>query len=166
MPNQIRKITQFHPLLHSVQTSTHTDKVMSRVDIFTPLFKKEERYSDFTIGFNKNPQTGNLAKIVDEQAIKQHLKNLILTNFGERFYNQTYGSNIKALLFEQSGPDTEQLLKTIIQQAIVSNEPRVAIIDIQVEDDSDNNSYKVNLFFSVININDPLQLELTIKRVR
>lgn len=139
---------------------------MSRADIFTPLFRKEERYSDFTINFNKNPQTGNLAKIIDEQAIKQHLKNLILTNFGERFYNQTYGSNIKALLFEQYGTDSVSMLKTVIEQAVITNEPRVGILDIQVEDDSDNNAYKVNLFFNVININDPLQLDLTIKRVR
>lgn len=139
---------------------------MSRVDIFTPLFRKEERYSDFTINFNKNPQTGNLAKITDEQAIKQHLRNLILTNFGERFYNQTFGSNIRSLLFEQYGPDSESMLKTVIEQAIITNEPRVAVLDIQVIDDSDRNAFIVNLFFNVININDPLQLELTIKRVR
>lgn len=139
---------------------------MSRADIFTPLFRKEERYSDFTINFNKNPQTGNLAKITDEQAIKQHLRSLILTNFGERFYNQTFGSNIKSLLFEQYGPDSESMLKTVIRQAIITNEPRVGVIDVQVADDPERNAFTVNLFFSVININDPLQLELTIKRVR
>lgn len=139
---------------------------MSRVDIFTPTFRKKERYSDFTMNFDKNPQTGNLAKITDEQSVKQHLKTLLLTNFGERFYNQGYGSKIKAVLFEEYSVNSSNMLKTLIQQSIVSNEPRVSILDMKVQEDPDTNSYLINLIFNVININEPQQLDLTIKRVR
>jgi phage baseplate assembly protein W len=45
-----------------------------------------------------------------QEAIKQNLKMLLLTNPGERIMNRDFGAGIRALLFEQ---DTENLRQTI-----------------------------------------------------
>lgn len=139
---------------------------MARADIYTPNYNQQERYSDFILSFDKNPQTGNLARVVNEESVKQALKALVLTNLGERFYSPFMGSKLKATLFEPANAITADLIRTTIIQAIENNEPRVNVIEVAVNDDSDNNRYLVNIVFNLINIPDVLQLDLLLKRAR
>jgi phage baseplate assembly protein W len=139
---------------------------MARVDIFTPFYKKEERYSDVSMGFEKNPLTGNIARVTDAQSIKQALKSLLLTDQGERLYNVNLGSKIKSSLFDPLDEITASVLNSSIRQAISNYEPRVEIVQLQVFPSQEMNAFKVNLFFSIINIPEVQQLDLTLKRVR
>jgi phage baseplate assembly protein W len=139
---------------------------MARSDIYTQTYNQQERYSDFLLSFDKNPQTGNLGRVINEQSIKQALKVLILTDLGERFYAPTLGSKLKATLFDPVDPATAELIRTTILQCIENNEPRVQVIEVVVADDAANNRYAVNVIFNLINIPDVLQLDLLLKRVR
>lgn len=139
---------------------------MSRADIFTPTYKKEERYSDFHLSFAKNPITGNLSKVTNEESIKQALRSLILTNKGERFYISNLGSKLRAALFEPADPVTAEVIRMTIQQTIAMYEPRVNVLSVNVYDRSEQNDYLVNIVFNLINIPDILQLDLFLKRVR
>lgn len=138
---------------------------MSRSDKFTPLTKKEY-YSDFLMNFDMNPVTGILARTTNEDAIKQSLKNLILTNMTERPYSPLTGSRINSLMFDPIDPFTMDNIKTEIRQTITNNEPRVNIIDIFVKPSLDQNTYIVNIIFSVINIPQEIRLEIFLQRVR
>ena len=84
----------------------------------------------------------------------------------ERFYNQTLGSKLKAALFEPADPMTAELIRTTIEQTITYYEPRANLIGIEVFDDADNNAYKVNIYFNLINIPDIIQLDVILKRAR
>lgn len=139
---------------------------MARSDYQTATRNSDERYSDFLINFDKNPVTGNLARAVNEEAVKSALKNLLLTNRGERFYNSNMGSQIKASLFEPADSVTADIIKTSIEQTIKYQEPRVDLLDVQIFDDEDNNAYRINIFFNLINIPDVIQLDLIVKRAR
>ena len=139
---------------------------MSRADYQTPTRNPDERYSDFLINFDKNPVTGNLAKSTNEEAVKQALKNLVLTNKGERFYNGQIGSNIKASLFEPADAVVADTIRTAIEQTIQYQEPRVNLLGIEIFDDFDNNAYRVNIVFNLINIPDVISLDLLLKRAR
>lgn len=139
---------------------------MARSDIYTPTYKQQERYSDFLLSFDKNPQTGNLAKVTNEESVKQSLKILILTSLGERFYSPFTGSKLKASLFDPVDPVTADIIKTTIFQCVQTNEPRVNLLEVVVADDYDNNRYVVNIVFNLINIPDVLQLDLILKRAR
>lgn len=139
---------------------------MARADIFTPRYKKEERYSDFVTSFDQNPLTGNLAKVTNEESIKQALTNLILTNQGDRFYNSTFGSTVKKSLFDPIDPMTSEMIRDSITNAIRYNEPRVNLLEVRISEISDQNAYAVAIIFTLINIPEQLQLNLTIKRVR
>jgi phage baseplate assembly protein W len=139
---------------------------MARSDIFSPRYKKEERYSDFLTSFDVNPLSGNLAKVSNEESVKQALRNLILTNQGERFYDSTIGSKIKASLFEPIDAFTVETLKTYIQNAIRFNELRVNLIDVRISDLAEQNAIVVTIVFTLINIPEENQLNLIIKRVR
>lgn len=139
---------------------------MARADKQSPTYKKEERYSDFVTDFIRNPVTGNLAKVSNEESVKQALKNLILTNLGERFYNPYAGSTVKASLFDPADAFTADQIRMSIVQAISQNEPRVNVLDVRIGDLPDQNAYSVQIVFTLINIGEPINLDLIIKRVR
>ena len=139
---------------------------MARIDIFTPSYKKEERYSDLAIGFDINPFNGNIARVTEAQSIMQALKTLLLTNQGERLYNIGMGSKIRSSLFDPLDEITASTINTSITQAINNYEPRVNIIQLQVTPSEELNAFKVNLFFTIINIPEVQQLNFTLKRVR
>jgi hypothetical protein len=139
---------------------------MARSNIYTQTYNQQERYSDFLLSFDKNPQTGNLGRVLNEQSVKQALRSLILTDLGERFYAPTIGSKIKSALFDPIDAATADLIRTTIYQAVQNNEPRVNLIEVVVADDADNNRYVVNIIFNLINIPDVIQLDLLLKRVR
>lgn len=139
---------------------------MARVDIFTPSYKKEERYSDIAIGFERSPLSGNIARVTEAQSITQALKTLLLTNQGERLYNIDLGSKIRASLFDPLDEITASTINNSIRQAINNYEPRVNILQLNVVPSQELNAFKVNLFFNIINIPEAQQLNITLKRVR
>jgi phage baseplate assembly protein W len=138
---------------------------MSRSDKYTP-FKKKEFYSDFLINFDMNPITGTLARVTNEDSVKQSLKNLILTNRTERPYNPLIGSRINSLLFDPLDSYTAQNIKEEIEETIKAFEPRAVLHEVFVSADEDNNGFTVNIIFSTINIPQETRIELFLQRVR
>ena len=72
---------------------------ITRADTFTESKKKIEFFSDFTNSFAKTPFGDQLGKLTNERSVSQSLKNLILTNLGERLFQPFVGSNVNAILF-------------------------------------------------------------------
>lgn len=139
---------------------------MSRSDAYVNKSKEEKRYSDIAIGFNMSPVTGNISRVTEDQAVKQALRTLILTNKGERMHRISLGSNLSSLLFDPIDPMTANMIRNTIEECIRNFEPRVDIIQVQVTPDVQNQQYRVGIFFRIINISEPQQLDLTLKRVR
>jgi phage baseplate assembly protein W len=138
---------------------------MARSDKYTS-FKKKEFYSDFLINFDMNPITGTLARVTNEDSVKQSLKNLILTNRTERPYNPLFGSRLNSLLFDPLDSYTAQNIKEEIEETIKAFEPRVILHEVFVSADEDNNGFIVNIIFSTINIPQETRIELFLQRVR
>lgn len=141
---------------------------MSRSDRFTIETRKKERYSDFLINFDRNPVTGYLAKAVNEQAIEQSLRNLILTNQGDWPFESSVGSKVKASLFEQNDFIMQNELKSAIEETISNHEPRVSLVDVVVSNNAnDNNRVNIQIIYSIINIpNETFTLNYVVSRVR
>lgn len=138
-----------------------------RLDRYSPTVVQSEYYSDFMNNLDLNPITGILAKVSNEDSIKQALKNLILTRRTERPYQPFIGSRITSLLFEPIDSVTINSIKNEIEETIRNNEPRVSLNEVVVTPDETNNSYNVSIYFSIINIStEPEILNLILKRVR
>lgn len=135
-------------------------------DKFT-ITQKAEIYSDFLNNLDLNPVTGYLAKATNANAVKQSIRNLILTTKTERFYRSDIGSKIHALLFEPVDAVTTDLLRTTITETIENNEPRAKLLNVHIEPSSEMNAYFINVYFEVINIpNNQFELNLVLRRVR
>jgi hypothetical protein len=140
--------------------------MLSRADTITQLDKKQELFSDFLDNFDKHPISHGLIKITNKQSIKQSLRNLILTNLGERLFQPNIGSNIHRALFEPNDIVTAENISFYIKNTIQYNEPRVKVLNIEVLPDISRYSFNVNIIFSVINSTTPVTLNLILKRVR
>lgn len=137
-----------------------------RAHKFTIENKKIERYSDFTIGFDLNPITGQLAKVTNEGAVGNAIKNLLMTELTERFYHPEIGSKINSLLFDLDDPETINLLRVTISETIRNHEPRAILNDLIINDDPDNHGVRIRVVYSLINIPEPYIVNLLIKRTR
>ena len=71
-------------------------------------------FKDLAVSFNSNPSTGDFGVVKNENAIKQSVRNLILTMFGERPFQPSIGSRVKMLLFEPWDPFSVDAIKSEI----------------------------------------------------
>ncbi len=123
-------------------------------------------FSDIPLDFEVHPLTNNLIPLKNERAIKQSVRNLVLTNFYENPYNGLLGSNILSSLFENYSPLVGSQIKKDIEQVIVNNEPRVTIVEIILDADIDYNGIKITIIFTCVNSLIPISVELLLDRVR
>lgn len=138
-----------------------------RQNRFTIETKKVEYYSDFMMNLDKNPLTGYVARLTNEESIKQSLKNLILTNRTERFFQPWIGSKVQSLVFELDGPMTRMMLEEEIRTTIQNCEPRVYTEQITIVEGDDDNTYHIRVDFSIVNIpEETFNLDIVLRRVR
>jgi phage baseplate assembly protein W len=123
-------------------------------------------FSDLDLNFTKHPVTGDITRRYDDNAIKQSIKNLLLTRNFERPFHSEIGSPIRAMLFEMPGPMFTNMLQRAIIDVINNFEPRVEILGVRVDDSVDTNSVYITLEFKIVNTERPITLDLALERTR
>ncbi len=122
--------------------------------------------ADLDLSFTPNPVTGDINPLRDIEAIKRSVKNLILTNFQERPFQPEIGSGVRGLLFELADPITIHDIETAISRTINNFEPRVNLLEVNVNDEVDNNSYSVSITFQVIATEQVGNATIILERLR
>jgi phage baseplate assembly protein W len=140
--------------------------IVIKKSLDTLLTVQQEYYSDFLADLNFHSVKKDLLRNTNEEAVKGSIRNLLLTNRGERLYDSNIGSDIRKILFENISPAMESVLADLIRTTIENHEPRAKIIDIFVNSDVDSHFVVVTLVFSVINKEEPITLELILNRIR
>ena len=110
--------------------------------------------------------SGDVYKKTHAAAVKQSLKNIVMTNFYEKPFEPFFGANVSGLLFELANDLTGEEIKNNITSAIEYYEPRAKILDLQVIAKPDNNSISVRLEFKVINGEEIVVLQTSLSRLR
>jgi len=129
-----------------------------------PAFR--DRYSDFNTSFAVHPIKKDLSIKTNVESIKQSVRNLLLTDRGERFFQPTIGCRLRQLLFETFTPQTTIQAKQFIAETLRNHEPRVDVTDITISPYPDNNALFIQVVFTIINIEDPVTLDVILERVR
>ena len=138
----------------------------TRADNFTQTKKIPDLFSDFLNDLTPHPFTKDVGRVKNDQSIKQALKNIILTNLGERFYQPNIGSDVYRSLFEPNDSIMEENLRFAIENAIRFHEPRVSILNIDVNSFSEEDRVAINIVFSIINSVQVQSVNLILRRVR
>ena len=123
-------------------------------------------YSDFPISFSVHPEKKDLSVVTNDNAVKQSIRNLLLTDRYERLFQPTVGSNIRSLLFEPISSSTAITLRTLITETIGIFEPRANLQLVQVVEDEAKQSYIATIVFTTTTVTQPTQLTVTLNRVR
>lgn len=135
--------------------------------MITPRSRRlPEVYSDFRKDLLVSPVTDDLARKVDEEAVKDSIRNLVLTDRGERPFNRRLGCDVRRMLFENVMPDTFLLVQEMITETIENYEPRANLIGVYVNGSPDVNAVLITIVFSIINKEEPVTLAMTVERVR
>lgn len=130
------------------------------------MANKSRTYTDLNLAFTRHPSTGDVTKKSDVEAIKASLKNLIQTKNYERPFHPEIGCQIHGLLFENFTPVVKQIMKRTIEQMIDKFEPRVTLTDVKIEDSSDVNGIRLDIYFRINNTQEPATLSTTLLRIR
>ena len=132
----------------------------------TPRTRSTEFFSDFTREFDSIPGRTDLARLINENAVKESIFNLIMTDRGERLFQPNIGCDIRGSLFENIDPNTMLILKENIKSTINTYEPRCNLRDVEISGNIDTNELKVKIVFSVINTSTTSSLTIDLKRAR
>lgn len=130
------------------------------------MAKNTRIFSDIDLNFLPHPNTGDIGKKFDENAIKASVKHLVMTNHYERRFHPEIGSQVRALLFEPFGPLLDAMLKKAITNTIINHEPRVRLLSVEVNSNPDNNSIYVAIVFTIVNSERPITVDFILNRTR
>tara|TARA_Y100000588_G_scaffold129529_2_gene141857 strand:+ start:2305 stop:2715 length:411 start_codon:yes stop_codon:yes gene_type:complete len=135
--------------------------------IFTKgLSTNTRRWSDLDLDFIKHPTTKDIVKKTDVEAVKRSIRNLILTNRYERPFQPEIDGGVTRYLFENATPRTKADIEYAIKNTIRNFEPRAEVINVFVSVKPDRNGVNVTITFRVINVADPVTIELFLERLR
>ena len=138
----------------------------TRAERYTQLQKIPDLFSDFMMDLTPHPITKDLIRLRNEQSIKQSLRNLVLTNYGERLFQPNIGSSVNRSLFEPNDFILEDDIESSIRRTIEFNEPRVQLLNVEVLTTRDDNNISINIVFAIINSTQTQSLEVILRRVR
>ena len=123
-------------------------------------------YKDFDTLFDIHPVTRKLNVLTNEDAVIRSVKNLVLTNKGERPYQPFLGCDVRNRLFELNDGFTEDEIVENIQEVIGEYEPRAELIDVIANVRPDQNSVDVTITFRVINQTEISTVNILLEKVR
>ena len=132
-----------------------------------PVQRVSKSFKDISMSFQVNPLTYDLIALTNENAIARSLRNLVLTDRGERFFNNNLGSRVSSLLFESLDDITASSVRDEIENTINNYEPRVELISVDATPDYDNGELNVTIKYYIIGIEaQPQQLSFALQPTR
>lgn len=132
----------------------------------TPITKVREVYSDLTKDLFRNPVNFDITRKTNEEAVKEAIKNLILTDRGERLMQPNIGGDVRRMLFENWMPGTIRVVEEKIRNVIETYEPRAELLDISVIGLPDSNSAQINITFAINMVENPISFSVVVERIR
>jgi phage baseplate assembly protein W len=106
-------------------------------------------WADLDLAFVLHPSLNDIRPVIDLEAVKASVKNLVLTSRFERPFHPEIGGNVYRLLFEPADVFTALSLKQEIEDVIVRFEPRALSPEVSVLDDSERNAFLISITFGV-----------------
>lgn len=122
--------------------------------------------SDIDCSFERNPTTNDVYKKTEAAAVRQSIKNLLMTNRGSVPFKPLYGGGLESLLFSLDTDIDEEDIEEIVERQIRLFEPRAILRDVNADIRGDYNSVYITITFQVINTPKVVTMELAISRAR
>lgn len=129
------------------------------------ISSRSRDYLDIDLSFAAKP-SGEIYKKTDAAAVKQSIKNLLLTSRHEKPFQPNFGANLNSALF---GLDTDydpEFIQDLIADAIKNYEPRARLLEVNLKTNPDQNSLDATIVFQVVNTLEIVSVEVALTRLR
>lgn len=127
-------------------------------------------FKDLNLNFIAHPLRKDISVLKDIEAIKRSVRNLIYLNVEGKFekpFHPEIGTGIRDSLFEMNDPLARSILIDKIRYTIDNFEPRVDLVNVEIDTDYSENELRINLEFYINNVpTDLIEFETILKRVR
>jgi len=126
-----------------------------------------QTFKDLSVTFKKHPVTDDLVVVKDKAAIIQSIRNLLLTQRGERPFQPDLGSDIYRILFEPLDFVSAGLIRNAIFETLKNYEPRVSVDTVLVSPNESEQGYDVEISFIIVGRDDtPLNVDFFLESTR
>jgi len=126
---------------------------------------RDRDYSDIDLTFTNKP-SGDIYKKIDAAAVKQSVKNIILTNRFERPFNPYFGNRIQNMLFELATSNNATFIRDDVIKTINKYEPRARLSDVTASLLPDQNTVTVRVVFIIVNTEEEVVFTTNFIRAR
>jgi len=131
-----------------------------------PIITSQTRtYNDLDLSFAKKT-TGDIFKKNDAAAVKQSIKNILLTNRTEKPFAPNFGGGLNRFLFSLDTEFDEFEIEDMIVSSIAKSEPRARITKVESNIAGDYNSVDIVITFQVVSTSQTEQLNISLTRLR
>jgi|TARA_R110002074_G_scaffold213979_2_gene383739 phage baseplate assembly protein W len=127
---------------------------------------REETYKDLDFTFKQNPNTNDVGIKKNNAAVIQSCLNILRTNNGERPFNYDFGANLRSYLFENMNQITAANMSTSINVALKNYEPRIEVLNTNIQARADDNEVYITVTGRVKSTNEIVDISTTIERLR
>ena len=132
-----------------------------------PLERVSRGFKDVSMTFQRNPLNGDILGLKNENAIARSIRNIVFTIPGEKFFNQSFGSDINQSLFMNIDEISAVIIKDQISSSISRFEPRVNLVEVVINPNFDNNSFDATIIYEIIGADIPPQeLQFVLQQTR
>lgn len=123
-------------------------------------------FRDLDLTLKLHPIRKDIVPLKDDNAVRNALKNLVMTNFFERPFQPSLGANLRGLLFEPADAITRLAMKDNIERVVSAEEPRVRLLDMEIVDIAERNAYRITLKYLIKENNREQDVEIVLRRLR
>jgi uncharacterized protein len=93
-----------------------------------------------------------------EQKIRESIRIILGTQYGERLMRPSFGSNLKTLLFAPNTRATANLARYYVEEGLTTWEPRIILESVAVENDGPNGRLLIRIGYRIKTTYEPQNL--------
>jgi len=151
--------------------TTGSPKIISDRSVIGDVSKakvtaRTKGWRDLDLSLTLHPIRKDIMPLKDDNAIKNAVKNLLITNFYERPFNKDIGANLRGLLFEPADSITVISLRDNIRRVIKKYEQRVVTKGVRVKYIEASNEYNITVIFKIKEYDTNESVEIILRRLR
>jgi len=130
------------------------------------IVSKKKPHRDLDLSLKIHPIRKDIIPLKDDAAVKNAVRNLLISNFYERPFQSDLGANLRGLLFEPAGMLTNIQIRDNIRFCVEKYEPRVSVDSIDITNVVDKNRYIIEVFFTIKEFSTQDSVEIVLRRLR
>ena len=129
--------------------------------------RNTREYKDLDLFFGKKSSNSDIQTLVDVQAVKRSLRNLVQLNTYDKPFHPEIAGGVREMLFEPMSPIVAATIARKVEDVINNFEPRARLVSVRALPDLDRNAYEVSIEFYVVNTPTELvDLSIMLERLR